>query len=167
MAIHIFSTVFIECLGLLLDSGKNILNTIHSHSLTLSTWRGSWMGCAFSVVFLDGQLDQSLSSIHIDSKKLGAGSLLWSISHGCGTHTGPLATTGLTIAKSISSKVLTNAEYSRRNHIVPERTRVFPKEPECPRRNHITYLGAGPPHPIHQYSSGNINTPRVHVSCKA
>ena len=58
------------------------------------------------------------------------------------------------------------SECSRRNHIVPERTRVFPKEPECPRRNHITYLGAGPPHPIHQYSSGNINTLRVHVSCK-
>ena len=41
------------------------------------------------------------------------------------------------------------SECSRRNHIVPERTRVFPKEPECPRRNHITYLGAGQPHPIH------------------
>ena len=55
------------------------------------------------------------------------------------------------------------SECSRRNHIVPERTRVFPKELEYPRRNHITYLGASPPHPIHQYSSDNINTPHVHV----
>ncbi|PON66112.1 hypothetical protein PanWU01x14_111630, partial [Parasponia andersonii] len=49
---------------------------------------------------------------------------------------------------------------SRKDQSVPERTRVFPKEPECPRRNDITYLGASLPHPIQQYSSGNINTPR-------
>ena len=120
MAIHIFSTVFLECLGLLLDSGKNIPHTTHIYSLPLATRRGSWMRCAFGVVFLDGQLDQSLSGIHIDSKKLDAGSLLWSISRGCGTHTGPSAATGLTTVKSISSKVLTNARLTKLPHtLVP------------------------------------------------
>ena len=39
---------------------------------------------------------------------------------------------------------------------VPKGTRI-----ECARRNQN--LGAGPPHPIHQYSSGNIDILHIHV----
>ena len=48
------------------------------------------MGSTFGVALLDDSLEQTLSSIHINSKKaLDAGNLfiadVWSMSHGCGT----------------------------------------------------------------------------------